>query len=140
VPDAEAVRRDQHWTSTTRTAWRRIAAPSPRRAVVAQLLSNASFLRGSTVAGLEHRTLAAQLAQNRIRWPVLQARDFARDPDDPDKFEQYRAEALAHRHVPVSALLAIACQGDLECGRIEEEVKRRDLEVRVVARPRWYFS
>jgi len=37
--------------------------PEARRAVVAQLLSYASFLRGSTVAGLERGTLAAQLAQ-----------------------------------------------------------------------------
>jgi len=36
--------------------------PEARRAVVAQLLSYASFLRGSMVAGLEHGTLAAQLA------------------------------------------------------------------------------
>src|SRR5450756_482708 len=37
-----------------------------RRAVVAQLLSDASFLRGSTVVGLEHGTLAAQLAQRGV--------------------------------------------------------------------------
>lgn len=34
-----------------------------RRAVVAQLLSYASFLRGSTVSSLEHGTLASQLAE-----------------------------------------------------------------------------
>jgi len=34
-----------------------------RRAVVAQLLSYASFLRGSTVSSLEHGTLALQLAE-----------------------------------------------------------------------------
>jgi hypothetical protein len=37
--------------------------PEARRAVVAQLVSSASFLRGSTIAGLERGTLAAQLAQ-----------------------------------------------------------------------------
>jgi hypothetical protein len=34
-----------------------------RRAVVAQLLSYASFLRGNTVSGLEHGTLVSQLAE-----------------------------------------------------------------------------
>lgn len=76
----------------------------------------------------------------RIKWPVLQARDFARDPDDPDKFEQYQAEALVHRHVPLSALVGIACHGDHECGTITDEVTRRGLDLKVVVKPGWFFS
>lgn len=33
----------------------------------------------------------------RVDWPLLQARDFRNDPEDPGKKERYRAEALVHR-------------------------------------------
>jgi hypothetical protein len=44
-----------------------------------------------------------------IDWPLLQARDFKRDENDPAKFERYRAEALAHQSCPVSALQGMVC-------------------------------
>jgi hypothetical protein len=31
---------------------------------------------------------------DKIDWPLLQSRDFKRDPEDPAKFERYQAEAL----------------------------------------------
>ncbi|MDH2432039.1 DUF4433 domain-containing protein [Pokkaliibacter sp. MBI-7] len=40
----------------------------------------------------------------RIDWPILQARNFSRDVNDPAKFERYQAEALIHRHCPVEAV------------------------------------
>lgn len=76
---------------------------------------------------------------SRIDWPILRARDFARSVDDLGKIERYQAEALIHRHVPVAALHGIACHGGDECGTITEEVKRRDLDLKVVAKPGWYF-
>lgn len=45
----------------------------------------------------------------RVDWPLLQARDFRNDPEDPGKKERYQAEALIHRHLPVTALLGIVC-------------------------------
>jgi hypothetical protein len=39
---------------------------------------------------------------NQIDWPILQARDFRRDVEDPGKIERYQAEALIHQHMPVS--------------------------------------
>lgn len=48
---------------------------------------------------------------NALDWPRLRARDFRRDPDEPDKFERYQAEALVHQHLPVDALLGIGCHG-----------------------------
>jgi hypothetical protein len=46
----------------------------------------------------------------RVDWPLLQARDFRHDPEDPGKKERYQAEALVHRHLPVAGLLGIGCQ------------------------------
>jgi hypothetical protein len=46
---------------------------------------------------------------DQIDWPILQARDFKRDPDDPAKFERYQAEALVYQHMPVSTLLGVVC-------------------------------
>jgi hypothetical protein len=44
---------------------------------------------------------------DRIDWPRLQASDFRRDSDDPGKVERYQAEALIHRHLPITAILGI---------------------------------
>ena len=73
-----------------------------------------------------------------LRWGDLQASDFARDPDDPGKFEQYQAEALAYRHVPISALLGIACSGATGRDTIAAEAARRGLDLDIACRPRWF--
>ena len=44
-----------------------------------------------------------------IDWPLLQKRDFSRDPDDPIKVERYQAEALVHSNLPVTALVGVIC-------------------------------
>jgi hypothetical protein len=46
---------------------------------------------------------------DRIDWDLLRSGDFRRDPEDPGKLSRYQAEALVHRHLPVSGLLGIAC-------------------------------
>ena len=76
---------------------------------------------------------------DRVDWPLLNSRDFHRDPDDPDKFARYEAEALVHRHVPLDALLGVACYNN----RIKEWIDRLlaehkiDLAVKIL--PGWYF-
>jgi hypothetical protein len=45
-----------------------------------------------------------------IIWPVLQVRDFKRD--DLEKFEKYQAEALIHKHLPLDALINVACYNE----------------------------
>jgi len=42
---------------------------------------------------------------NLLDWDILRRHDFARDDAYPDKRERYQAEALAHGHVPVCALM-----------------------------------
>ena len=76
---------------------------------------------------------------DRIDWAILQRRDFKRDPDDPRKMERYQAEALVHGHVPTTGLLGIICYNEaLKCS-VEEEVRKRRLNIPVHARPGWYF-
>jgi hypothetical protein len=77
---------------------------------------------------------------NRIDWNVLQRRSFdKRDPDDPGKCERYQAEALIKSIIPVSVLSGIVCYSSTQESRLQEEVKRRALELKVVARREWYF-
>lgn len=77
---------------------------------------------------------------DKIDWPLLQHRDFKRDPDDPRKMERYQAEALIHEHVPVTGLLGIVCYNENVKRRIEHEVQLCQLNLPVHARPGWYFQ
>lgn len=75
----------------------------------------------------------------KVDWNLLQARDFKRDPDDPAKFERYQAEALVHRHCPVSGLIGIMCYSEAVKIRVEAQVQARGLNLPVFSRPGWYF-
>ena len=76
---------------------------------------------------------------DKIDWPILQARDFKRDPDDPAKFERYQAEALVHQHMPVSVLIGVVCYTSALKQSIDQDVAARGLQLAVHARPNWYF-
>ena len=76
---------------------------------------------------------------SRVDWPLLQARDFRHDPEDPGKKERYQAEALVHHHLPVSGLLGIGCHCDAAQQRLQTELQRRNLSLQAVVRPGWYF-
>lgn len=76
---------------------------------------------------------------DKIDWPLLQRRDFKRDPDDPAKFERYQAEALVHQHCPVSGLRGIVCYTDVLRVQLEQQIVERDLNLDVFARREWYF-
>lgn len=75
----------------------------------------------------------------RVDWPLLQARDFRNDPENPDKKERYQAEALVYRHLPAGALMGVVCYDANTAARLKIEVDRRKLELRVLAKPDWYF-
>lgn len=75
----------------------------------------------------------------RIDWDILRAHDFQNTIEDQGKMQRYQAEVLARRHVPVAALHGIACYGQAECGRIQEEVDARGLDLKVIAKPGWFF-
>jgi hypothetical protein len=76
---------------------------------------------------------------DKIDWKILQTRDFKRDPNDPAKFERYQAEALVHRHCPVSALEGIVCFTDSVKLQIETWLTQHNIQLPVYARSGWYF-
>lgn len=75
----------------------------------------------------------------KIDWPIIQARDFKRDANDPAKFERYQAEALVHHHCPITALEGMVCYTDTVKVQIESWLQKRGLSMQIVARPEWYF-
>ena len=75
-----------------------------------------------------------------IDWEILRRHDFTRSDDYPDKKDRYQAEALAHGHVPVGALLGIGCHSAREQARIQEIVTEAGLNLPVARRQNWYFS
>lgn len=76
---------------------------------------------------------------NQIDWPLLQSRDFRHDPEDPGKKERYQAEALIYRHLPLEGLLGIACHSETANHQLQSEIGRRNLTLKVVVSPSWYF-
>lgn len=76
---------------------------------------------------------------NKIDWPILQARNFAREINDPAKFERYQAEALIKQHCPIDALLGIVCYNTQVEQQLQQQVQLRKLNLDVIARPGWYF-
>lgn len=77
---------------------------------------------------------------DKIDWPILQARDFKRDPDDPAKFERYQAEALIHRSCPASALLGMVCYTEEIKQVLERWLHQHQFSMPVHVRTGWYFS
>lgn len=77
---------------------------------------------------------------NEIDWKILQARDFKRDPDDLRKIERYQAEALIHRHLPITGLIGIVCHNHELKDILDDQTKNLDLALPVHVRKGWYFE
>ncbi len=75
-----------------------------------------------------------------VDWPLLQARDFTRNPDDPEQIERYQAEALVHGHLPIKALEGVVCYTDKTKAILEQQVRSRDLVLDIKTRRGWYFE
>jgi hypothetical protein len=74
-----------------------------------------------------------------INWDILRRGDFSRDNDDLGKFECYQAEALLFRHVPIAALLGIACCNEGVASGVRTQIEAAGVQLRVATRPGWYF-
>ena len=74
-----------------------------------------------------------------IPWQLLQARDFKKDANQPEKSERYQAEALVHQMVPVNGLLGIVCYGEATETMIRALLADLGLDLKVIVRPTWYF-
>lgn len=76
---------------------------------------------------------------HKVDWPLIQTRDFKRDPNDPQKFERYQAEFLVHQHCPVDALKGIVCYNQKVKIDIQNQLDTRQMDLGVFAQPSWYF-
>jgi hypothetical protein len=76
---------------------------------------------------------------DRIDWRILQERNFKRDINDLQKMDRYQAEALVFRRVPAEALLGATCYSANAASALEAEVRKRNINLRVLVKPTWYF-
>lgn len=76
---------------------------------------------------------------NAINWPLLQVRNFQRDPNDPEKIERYQAEALIPKELPVKALLGAVCYTEETQQTVQKHVEYLDIPLKVICRPNWFF-
>jgi hypothetical protein len=74
-----------------------------------------------------------------IDWPLLQARNFSRNPDDPEQIERYQAETLVHQQVPVAGLLGIICYTQVVKAGLDAQIAVLGLTLEVHVMPQWYF-
>ncbi len=74
-----------------------------------------------------------------VRWDLLQARDFKKDPEDPEKSELYQAEALIHRHLPVDALKGVVTYNEQVKNETQALVDERQLGLSIYSKPSWFF-
>lgn len=76
---------------------------------------------------------------NAIDWPLLQQRNFQRDPNDPEKVERYQAEALIHGQVPIQALLGVVCYTQAIQRELQEQAEQLGVQLDIRCIPQWYF-
>lgn len=74
---------------------------------------------------------------DRIIWSMLQARNFRKD--DLDRFEKYQAEALIHKHVPLTALKGVVCYNESIRADMQKAVGVSGATVKIIAQPNWYL-
>lgn len=77
---------------------------------------------------------------DRIDWTILQNRDFSGDSNDLGKRERYQAEALVFQHMPIRSLLGIVCHNETIAEQSRELCDSAGVDMKVIAKPRWYFS
>ncbi len=73
-----------------------------------------------------------------IDWQMLRDRNFARDTEHPERFDQYQAEALVYSYLPSDALLGVVCYTKDEEARVAGHAKDCGLNLKVACRPDWY--
>lgn len=79
------------------------------------------------------------ISLSQIDWPLLQQRNFQRDPNDPEKIERYQAEALIHEHVPIDALLGAVCYTQGVQQEIQQQADGLGVKLDIHCLPAWYF-
>ena len=77
---------------------------------------------------------------SRIDWPLLQSRNFKTSDADPGRQLRYQAEALIHRHVPLTALSGVGCHNEAVKQKLESLIAAAGRTLTVKTTPSWYFS
>lgn len=80
------------------------------------------------------------LLDDMVPWKSLRSRDFHIDPEYPEAFERYQAEALVHRHLPTSAILGFACYTDVIKTELDRTLTDHGVELPTAVRRNWYFQ
>lgn len=75
----------------------------------------------------------------KIDFDSLRRSDFARNPEEPGRFDRYQAEALVFGSLPVDALTGIACYTPDVKLELEAMSKEAGAGPRIEARSDWYF-
>lgn len=75
-----------------------------------------------------------------IDWPLLQARNFARNPNDPEQIERYQAETLVFQSLPIAGLMGIVCYSEKVKVSTEQQCAALGLNIDLRALPQWYFQ
>ncbi len=74
-----------------------------------------------------------------IDWPLLQQRNFQRDPNDPEKVERYQAEALIYGQAPIQMLLGAVCYTAQVQDELQQQAAALGVHLDVRCIPQWYF-
>jgi hypothetical protein len=56
------------------------------------------------------------------------------------KLDRYQAEALIYKNCPINGLLGLVCYNEAIAAELNQQVQAQGLELKVYARPDWYFS
>lgn len=101
--------------------------------------NDVTFLFTDRHAVPRHTRFSSSLTDlNWLPWEDFRAKNFRRY-EDPDRFERYEAEALAHRYVPLNALLGIACYADNVKANLDHAIAQRSLTLTTYLRTGWYI-
>jgi hypothetical protein len=89
-------------------------------------------------AGLEFSNNLADLG-TLVDWPLLNTRNFKRDPEDPGKLLRYQAEAMVQGDIPLGTLRGIVCHSESVLTKIRAMISPRHPSLSLKALPGWYF-
>ncbi len=89
-------------------------------------------------AGLEFSNDLGDL-ESLVDWPLLNSRNFKRDPEDPGKQLRYQAEAMVHGDIQLECLRGIVCHSEAVLARIRPLLSKTHPNLPLKALPGWYF-
>lgn len=103
--------------------------------------STQSFLFTDRHAYLRTANFYTRLVDlEKLNWSNWQSRDFQRDPESPEKFDCYQAEALVFRHLPIQLLSGIACVSAPQKDIVVRQIEACAVSLPAQTLPKWFFE